>query len=99
MLSRYGFLLGVFLLGSRGFSSDLLFKNAKWLDIEKQRIIATDFLIIGGKIRPMSEKPSQIETVDLAGKWVLPGLIDMHVHSWGNPFPNGKDETFGHRKA
>ncbi|WP_462171302.1 amidohydrolase family protein [Pseudoalteromonas xiamenensis] len=33
--------------------------------------------------------------VDLAGKWVIPGLIDMHTHSYGNFIPNAKNDSPG----
>jgi len=36
------------------------------------------------------------EEVDLTGKYVIPGLVDAHVHSEGNRAPVGEpDEDFG----
>jgi imidazolonepropionase len=40
-------------------------------------------LIENGRIEwlgPTSEAPRAVETADLAGRWVLPGLIDCHTH-------------------
>jgi len=37
------------------------------------------------------EIPSAAETIDAAGKYVFPGMVDAHVHSYSNP-----GETFDH---
>nr|WP_153867657.1 MULTISPECIES: dihydroorotase [Myxococcaceae] len=42
-----------------------------------------DVLVQGGKVAEVSEAPLQVpgaQVVDAAGKWVVPGLIDLHVH-------------------
>ncbi|HXU29118.1 MAG TPA: amidohydrolase family protein [Thermoanaerobaculia bacterium] len=44
-------------------------------------------LIEGGKIVAVGPKvkvPADAETIDGAGKTLLPGLIDSHAHTWGN---------------
>ena len=44
-------------------------------------------LVEGGKIAaagPKVEVPAGVETIDGKGKTLLPGLIDSHVHTWGN---------------
>ncbi len=44
-------------------------------------------LVEGGKIvaaGPKVKVPAGVETIDGAGKTLLPGLIDAHVHTWGN---------------
>ena len=33
--------------------------------------------------------------IDLQGKWGIPGLIDMHTHSFGNNIPNSKNDAPG----
>ena len=33
--------------------------------------------------------------MDLTGKYIIPGLIDLHVHCSGNPFPDGQYEDLG----
>ncbi|HRH93455.1 MAG TPA: amidohydrolase family protein, partial [Candidatus Peribacteria bacterium] len=44
---------------------------------------AADLLLAGGTVAKIGaglEAPKDDETVDASGKWVLPGLIDCHVH-------------------
>lgn len=38
-----------------------------------------------GKIESVSDDPLEGEAVDLTGKLILPGAIDVHVHSFSNP--------------
>lgn len=40
-----------------------------------------DLLVVNGRIAPPGETvPTDVQTVDVKGCWVVPGLIDMHVH-------------------
>ena len=34
---------------------------------------------------------NDVVRIDLKGKWLMPGLHDLHVHSWGNPSPTHED--------
>ncbi len=44
-------------------------------------------------IMPMSELPEGIETIDAEGGFVIPGLIDMHIHGYlGEDASDGKFE-------
>ena len=64
-----------------------LFINANVIDLEKQTTSLRHIEIRDGQIIKLHEqKPnlSQASVVDLNGGFVLPGFIDMHVHSWGN---------------
>lgn len=62
--------------------SMLLIKNAKILDIDKKKEILADILIKDGKIvevgRNISNDSAQI--LDVEGKYLFPGLIDVHAH-------------------
>jgi N-acetylglucosamine-6-phosphate deacetylase len=42
--------------------------------VRGQRIVAVD---------PPSARGEEVEVVDLAGRWVLPGFVDLHVHGGG----------------
>ena len=65
--------------------SAILLKHANVIDgLSDQPIRDATVLIENGQIRslgPGLEKPpSEAITIDLAGRWLLPGLIDAHVH-------------------
>src|SRR5512142_2396407 len=63
---------------------NLLIQNGRVIDPANKVDDKLDILISGGKIAKIG-KPGSIpadgaEIVDAAGKLVVPGLIDMHVH-------------------
>ena len=63
---------------------DTLIKNAKVV-VPKMGILDVDIAIDGGKIAALLERGTPCEAkevVDATGKYVLPGMIDPHVH-WG----------------
>ncbi len=64
----------------------LLLKGGRVVDPSRKADGEADLLIDGGKIvdfgkaLPKGKKSSDAEVLDLRGKWVVPGLIDMHTH-------------------
>ncbi|MFZ2456508.1 MAG: dihydroorotase [Candidatus Altiarchaeia archaeon] len=58
--------------------SDLVIKNGKV--VLPERTYTGDILIDGGKIEKIGKNLSAGEVIDARGKYVLPGLIDAHVH-------------------
>jgi dihydroorotase len=62
--------------------SDLiLFKNGRVIDPKEQRDAVGDLWIKNGKIiASVDVDAKEAEIFDLDGLWVVPGLIDMHVH-------------------
>jgi imidazolonepropionase-like amidohydrolase len=62
----------------------ILFKNASILDGRADAALADhDVLVEDGRIKEVSDKPltsSSARVVNLAGKTLMPGLIDCHVH-------------------
>ena len=80
-------LMGV--LSGRGQGQDLLLKNARVIDTGKERIgDLCDILIKKGKIEAIGQKSGKNfsgEIHDLKGAYVLPGLIDAHVHISNDP--------------
>ncbi|RWX46027.1 dihydroorotase [Candidatus Electrothrix aarhusensis] len=67
--------------------TSLLIKNGRIIDPANKVDCIRDLLIVDGRIAdptavPPSESSdsSEIQEIDAAGCWVVPGLIDMHVH-------------------
>jgi imidazolonepropionase-like amidohydrolase len=67
----------------------LAYTNARVLDVERGRWIAQQtVLVVGDTIRAVGAAgkvaiPAQAEVVDLAGRALVPGLVDMHAHIGG----------------
>jgi imidazolonepropionase-like amidohydrolase len=63
----------------------VLFQNAHVFDGVSAELRAADVLVEDGKIREVADTPirfSQAEVVDVAGRTLMPGLIDAHVHAY-----------------
>ena len=64
-------------------STNTIFRNANIYDGEGNEFSETDLLIKDGKIIAMGTdlpgSPEFIE-VDASGKWITPGIIDIHSH-------------------
>lgn len=58
----------------------MLLKNGKF--VLPNRIISGDALIIDGKIKKITENSNSLyeNGIDLQGKYVVPGFIDVHIH-------------------
>lgn len=62
---------------------NLLIKNGRIIDPSQKIDTICDLLIEGGLVKEMGEgltPPPGVESLDAAGYYVTPGLIDMHVH-------------------
>ena len=72
--------------------ADLLIRHATIIDVAKGRTIADqavavrngDIVAVGAD-RALSRRVSATQSVDASGKYVMPGLWDMHVHFGGGP--------------
>ena len=60
--------------------ADLVFKNAKIVDVFTNEIVESSVAISDGMIIGVSHHYEGIEEVDLKGKYIAPGLIDAHLH-------------------
>ncbi|MGH7600924.1 MAG: amidohydrolase family protein, partial [bacterium] len=83
-------LLLILVLVVKCFSQDLLLQNAQIVDPASQKVSRGSILIRSGKIEQiLNAAPKNFagEKIDLAGKWAIPGLNDMHAHSYGNLAP------------
>jgi imidazolonepropionase-like amidohydrolase len=89
-------LVGLLLLVSRALAGDLLLLNGSVVDPVARTIRKKNLLIQNGTIASIIA-PADFtgQTIDLTGKFVVPGLNDMHVHSWGNTGPNQTLQILG----
>ena len=49
-------------------------------NLEQKLDVLVENGVIAGLIEPGTGLPEGVETIDARGKWVTPGLIDLHVH-------------------
>jgi N-acyl-D-aspartate/D-glutamate deacylase len=62
---------------------DVLVKNGLWFDGTGAPGLVRDLGISGGRVVEVAESleaGAATEVVDAAGKWVMPGFIDVHTH-------------------
>ncbi len=74
-------------------SGDLLIKNARIVNVFSGEIETGDVMVAKGIIVGVGEYEKAAKTVDADGDYLLPGLIDAHVHiesSHLNPISFGK---------
>jgi adenine deaminase len=73
--------LPALLAAARGESpGDLLLRNGKIVNVFTGTIDETDLMIFDGRIGGIGSGYRAEQMVDLQGAYVLPGLIDAHVH-------------------
>lgn len=79
----------------------ILIKNGRVIDPANGTDGIFDVLISGGKIEKVEKgiADSADKTIDAAGKWVTPGLIDMHVHLREPGFEHKETIATGTRSA
>ena len=65
----------------------VLFKNATvWTNEKEGKLINTDVMIEGGKIKSIGKNLSAgtAKVIDASGKHITPGIIDEHSHIGGS---------------
>ena len=84
---------------------NLVIRNGYVPDAECQQFLEEDIVVSDGKIQMLVPRGTHVDdaqTVDAAGRFVLPGLIDIHTHgAVGVHFPKDRDfmpalEYFAH---
>ncbi|HHO48503.1 MAG TPA: dihydroorotase [Desulfobacteraceae bacterium] len=62
-------------------AESLLLQNGRIIDPDNGFDRQGDLLIVDGKVAAVGTPPPEdVQIVDVRGCWVMPGLIDMHVH-------------------
>lgn len=79
----------------------LLFQNADFVDPVAKNVRKTDVLVENGKIAQMGNSLPETShrCFDLSGKYLLPGLLDMHVHFRDPGLTYKEDIVTGSRAA
>jgi len=76
---------GVFLrFDNTGSAAPLVIRNGRVIDpangVDRVAHLVCDEGKIWGIVDEVPERFSQVEVIEAEGKWVVPGLVDMHVH-------------------
>ncbi len=82
-------------------SKTLLFKNAVVLDPRQSLKAKRDILVEGGKIKKLGshlQDGGYDEVIDLEGRFIVPGFVDMHVHL-REPGEENKETIFSGSRA
>jgi len=71
-------------MGAKGRTTEsgteLSFANGRFLDVFSGRFREGDLSVSAGRIRGFAQSSPSGDVYDLHGAWVIPGLIDAHVH-------------------
>ena len=99
-LAQYLLVAAMFM--SAGLASaaegELFLTNAHIVDPVNHEVRTGNLLIRDGIILTAPDQMPQDytgRTVDLQGQWVIPGLNDMHAHTYGNGMPGEGSDTPG----
>ena len=79
-------------------ATDTLIRSATVLTGTGLRLEAADVLLVGGRIAavgPGLEAPAGVVIIDGTGRWVTPGIIDMHSHLGVYPSPDVRAHSDG----
>lgn len=78
-------------------NQDTLFTNATVLTGTGQRLNETDVLVVNGKVAKVGQDLNEqnVTVIDLQGKWLTPGIIDVHSHLGVYPSPKVESHSDG----
>jgi adenine deaminase len=61
-------------------AAELVIRNGNIVNVFTGSIMSGDIAIVDGRIAGIGEYREGLTVIDAAGKWIIPGLIDGHVH-------------------
>ena len=72
---------------------DFYLRQVNVVDVAARTVQPTDIAVVQGRITAWPDTlPKGADIRDMHAHWLVPGLIDLHVHISGNPFPDGSSE-------
>ena len=86
------------LIAGAASAQEILLQGAQLIDPRSREVRVQNLLLRDGKVVATVESlPTTFagEVLDLTGRYLLPGLHDLHTHSFGNAGPAGPGEFFG----
>ena len=90
--------LALALLATTTYAQDVLLTGGKLVDPVSHEIREEPLLIVDGRVQapPVGAlKDFKGKVVDVNGRWIIPGLIDLHTHAIVNEAPGGVSEFLG----
>ncbi len=66
--------------GTGRAAADLVLKNGRYFDLVTGELVQSDIAICGDRIVGTAESYQGREEIDIAGRIVVPGFIDTHLH-------------------
>ena len=85
-----------------GNSGDIFIEDARILTGTGKEILKGSILISSNKIKEIGEnlpKPDGVLTINANGKWVTPGIIDIHSHMGVYPAPGLRSSSDGNEST
>ncbi|GLX66477.1 adenine deaminase [Paenibacillus glycanilyticus] len=61
-------------------AADLIIRNGNIVNVFTGSITSGDIAVVDGMIAGIGEYTDAVTVIDAAGQWIIPGLIDGHVH-------------------
>ncbi len=89
-------LVGFTAWGQQVPKGDVLFKGGTVLTVTNGTLENTDVLVRDGKIARIGKglrAPNGVETIDITGKYLMPGIIDAHSHIAGSAINEGTSQV------
>ncbi|MCI0435963.1 MAG: amidohydrolase family protein [Gemmatimonadetes bacterium] len=84
---------------SAAHGQEIAYENAFVVDPDRRQIRPGTIMVAGGEIRAILTGPLPADyrgqRVDLGNRYVIPGLVDAHTHSFGNMAPVGVPQFVG----
>lgn len=90
--------LALALLATASSAQDVLLTGGKLVDPVSKSIREEPLLIVDGRIQAAPQGAPEGfsgRIVDVKGRWIIPGLVDLHTHSVLNMAPEGVTEFMG----